>query len=621
MVERFGMPAINNKKENSRFTKKYRCLPRNRSAPKINIHYNATEALKIPKAKLLQLCHGMRQTENYLFPWLEELGVSIKPFKSNYQLYLAISKKDYLMDAVLAVGVDKSKTLGFYLPKPIKNGVVSGEAYTYVFDSLRTVIHEYYHHLYSLLVAPAGIRDKNYNEGAAEWISGGVCSIKFNELLLNETDLMGLRDGSYARSSAFLWVSYLINEQLPLYTRLVKFLQAGESAKLKVAVNQFLSNTDHVEDFLDWIALRSKVCKQYNRRYSDLPSKPVLFLVDIPIAHNASYPRVTTSSAKVASTSTTTSQRSGNATHPTISGKATPAMAPVTEKTSASYSEPIETSATDTRMHYYNVTSLTTTNTETIIVPFVPLHSSSIESTRSNATLPTESNISTEPKTWKLTGFPPSYLFFLPGSFAAGMGSVALDAVGEKYPNLRGFIKYLVRPLILSHITASLDQRLLGSLFFDHTLWSLFSYLGLNYIGLTIADISEPICKKIAEKIHSQWIEFFIQVILWSFLWNPGLWMSMWVGEECMGMDKIISFVLTTLCCDGLPFSAGQWLGNKVRDRISYAYCAESVFTENVEKNEPEQQNRVGLLFRLPANPVPPSGHQEDETTRCLPKC
>ncbi len=114
-------------------------------------------------------------------------------------------------------------------------------------------------------------------------------------------------------------------------------------------------------------------------------------------------------------------------------------------------------------------------------------------------------------------------------ALCAGMASSILDDVGliyeNNYPSLSGYINHGFKPLIFALMSARLN-----SVFFDRSVIEVeerfarfFVYFVMNYLTVMTA---QPINKWLAEKIQNKVLNFFVQMFIWTMLWNPSLFLS-----------------------------------------------------------------------------------------------
>lgn len=111
----------------------------------------------------------------------------------------------------------------------------------------------------------------------------------------------------------------------------------------------------------------------------------------------------------------------------------------------------------------------------------------------------------------------------------SGVASSMFDDLGlyyqDSYPSLPLYLNNGLKPFIFAAISANLN-----SVFYDQTVSQvdekfarLFVYFVMNFLGVLIA---QPLNKKLTEKIQNQALNFFIQVLTWTLLWNPSLFLS-----------------------------------------------------------------------------------------------
>lgn len=518
----------------TRFVDEYICSPGIISNFTIKIKHNA-----VSENLLRKTCDSMRQMEKAYLYWLEGIGFTISNLSINaaeYQLHLALSKKDYLIDSAIIEASDKSNTRGFYRVKKMENNRLLGHAYTYKFDDTTgTVSHEYLHHLFAALMENNRLKYydyyKIYNEGNAEWFSGGICSPKFNKTVRNTTQLLqNLRTGNYQMDFSFIWVAYLGNHQLRFYRDIIEFFQRKEKNKLDLATKKFFNSSSQTQEFLDWVSLRENLCQSYNALHPKWPSKPLLFLDDIIKQLNTNY-------------STTASSL-----HPNIATASAELTRSTMSKTTIELSIPARiTSQLAQPITIESTTNLTMTSsffssgtTESLKETTTPFHPSSM------------TPVTTLLRKKILSALEPSIPLPLV-SLGSGLLSGLIDNGSnrlKKHPCLVKFITYGIKPSLLSPVAAGLDQLLLGpSLFFDQALLNFSFYLSGNYIGIIAAQFLN---RKIDKKIPNKPIAFAVQVLMMLCLWNPSLLMS----EQLLWN---IFLLLVIQLANGFLFSLGEW--------------------------------------------------------------
>ncbi len=171
-------------------------------------------------------------------------------------------------------------------------------------------------------------------------------------------------------------------------------------------------------------------------------------------------------------------------------------------------------------------------------------------------------------------------------SFFAGCTSSCLDELGlankDKYPYLPVYIQYGIKPFMFAAVSGGLN-----SILFDETVAAeekyarLYVYFVMNYLCIMIG---QPLTRKLAEKIQNKILCFFVQMMAWTLLWNP----SLFISEN----SKILPTLFLQLV-QGLSFKLGEetyQLGKSVcsssfwRKKQPQTFDIEDAFLNNDEE-------------------------------------
>jgi hypothetical protein len=185
-------------------------------------------------------------------------------------------------------------------------------------------------------------------------------------------------------------------------------------------------------------------------------------------------------------------------------------------------------------------------------------------------------------------------------SFLSGVISTLWAEISIKYPYLTNPIFYGLRPISLALTSAAMNSLLAGpaeSIGLEDAWLSFAYYLGMNYLGLMIAQMGEKTTKKIQNKI----LNLLLPVLLYTFFLNPSLIITFL--SEGFGMQSMqaVMMPLLSMLGNGLFFKAGEWGAKKV---------ARKFYSENSVEPANDSTNYF-LRFSLDGTPKRISSDQE----------
>lgn len=166
-------------------------------------------------------------------------------------------------------------------------------------------------------------------------------------------------------------------------------------------------------------------------------------------------------------------------------------------------------------------------------------------------------------------------------SFTLGAISILWAEVSIKYPNLTKPIFYGLRPISLALTSAAMNSLLAGpaeSIGLDDDWLSFSYYLGMNYLGLMIAQMGEIVTKKIQNKI----LNLLLPILAYTFFLNPSLIITLLSEGFGMKSMQTVMMPLLSMLGNGLFFKAGEWSTQKASKKISNFFRT----TSASEKNE-----------------------------------
>lgn len=441
------------------------------------------------KLDLDRLCMAMRTAESFI-DFLKEFGLNPYYNESQYSLHMADSKKNFRIDKFLFEREDTPETshtvLATYFQLEKSTSIEPLSGSTYTYTTdLHAIIHEYIHHLYSLFVKNIEF-DLTSTEGVAELYAAGVCPINSMHDLRNFVN------------DTFIF-EFLKTRRYPFYFNALKWVGylVNEQPLLFTKLVSFLQKND-TQNF--YASLDSFIGNATNiKSFVDWSNQQVntcnQYWSIFPEGHQP--PLIYLDSVKAYLNQTPTIEQSSFNFH----------NARKRDLLVCSHNEPYET------------VSYSTIETKSAFKEF---------------------------NQQVRIGMP-----LLSASFLAGLNSIALDDLGlsykDKCPSLPAYINYGLKPLVFAVVSAGLN-----SLLFDRTVEAeekfarLFTYFVMNYLSVIIG---QPLTQKIAEKIQNKILCFFVQMLTWTLLWNP----SLFISEN----NKILPTLFLQLA-QGFCFKAGE---------------------------------------------------------------
>lgn len=163
-------------------------------------------------------------------------------------------------------------------------------------------------------------------------------------------------------------------------------------------------------------------------------------------------------------------------------------------------------------------------------------------------------------------------------SLMSGLISGVCHEVSERnrqqYPKLPKIMFFGVKPTLLAMGSASMNLLLAGpaiSLGLEDA-WLCFAYyLGMNYLGLIMAQLGE----KLTENLQNKLMEWIMPILLYTFFLNPSLLITL-CSE---GLSATVS-LSSTLFAGGVFFKTGEWCAKQ---------AIEKCFPANMVKSERQE--------------------------------
>lgn len=413
-------------------------------------------------------CMAMRRAEAFV-PWMEDNF----DFRSNYNLsqytlHLSASEKDFFIDKFLFEQDDPLKksysvpATYFQVKQSKPTDSLLGSAYTYSMDSA-TWVHEYIHHLTALFINNLEL-DLTLIEGLAELNSVGICSKRH------------IRDLRNFVNDTFIFEFFKVRKY-PFYFNALKWVAylVNEQPELFKRWMGFLQKND-TEGFYD--SLDAFIDNDLNRQaFVNWSHQQVntcnTYLINFPQGHQPPILYLKDISAYL--------NKLQNFSEPNV----------ILSKRDLS-SQALE-------LDVY----------EAIV----------------NSCFSRETQERSKERWQRIgTGIP----LYLTALFA-GMTSSILDDVGliykDNYPSLPAYLTNSFKPFVFAGTSAGLN-----AIFFDQAVVEIeerfarfFVYFVMNFLAVVIA---QPINKQLADWIQNKALNFFVQMMTWTLLWNPSLFLS-----------------------------------------------------------------------------------------------
>lgn len=417
------------------------------------------------------VCNHLRGAESFV-PWMEEtFDLKFHYNVSRFNLYLSASKKDLLIDKFLFERDDPLEEYysvpATYFPaeKPPQNHSLLGSAYTYSMNTY-TLVHEYTHHLTALFINNLEL-DLTLTEGLAELNSVGVCSER------------RIRDLRNFVNDTFIFEFFKVRK-FPAYISALKWVAylIDEQPELFKTLMGFIQKND-TEGFY---VTRDKFIDNFNKQKF-----------------------------------VTWSQQQVNICNTYLN------IFPDGHQSPAFYLKDLNAYLDQTQNITEPKLSLTKRDLLSQATALGLFEGSVEESSTRSKTKEMSAEI------WQGVelgiSLPLATLF-------AGMTSAIMDDVGliykDKHPSLPAFLNNGFKPFIFAATSASLN-----TVFFDPTIVEIeerfarfFIYFVMNYLAVVIA---QPINESLAGRIQNKALSFLIQMLTWTMLWNPSLFLS----ERC----------------------------------------------------------------------------------------
>lgn len=183
-------------------------------------------------------------------------------------------------------------------------------------------------------------------------------------------------------------------------------------------------------------------------------------------------------------------------------------------------------------------------------------------------------------------------------AFFAGIASSVYDDLGLRYrynyPSLPLYINNGLKPFVFAAMSANLNTLLYDQTVseVDEKFARLFTYFVMNYLGVVIA---QPLNKKLAEKIQNKVLNFFIQMMTWTLLWNPSLFLA-----EGSRLFSTLFLQITQALCFKVG-EEGYQFGKKICSPFWYknrrpAFDIEDAFIES-DSDQEHFENKLSLRF------------------------
>ncbi|TLY47251.1 MAG: hypothetical protein E6K54_06400 [Gammaproteobacteria bacterium] len=410
----------------------------------------------------------MRRAEAFV-PWMEDnFGFRSHYNVSQYTLHLSASEQDFLIDKFLFEKDDPLKksysvpATYFQAEKSRQTDILMGSAYTYSLDA-STLVHEYTHHLTALFINNLEL-DLTIIEGLAELNSVGICSERH------------IRDLKNYVNDSYIFEFFKVRKY-PFYFNALKWVAylINEQPELFKKFINFLQKND-TEGFYD--GLDAFIDNDFNRQAfvnwsHQQVNSCITYLSRFPKGHQPPILYLKDISAYL--------NKIQNFSEPNV----------ILSKRDLS-SQAME-------LDVY----------EAIV----------------NSCFSRETQERSKERWQRIDTGIPLYLTAL----FAGMTSSILDDVGlvykDNYPSLPAYLTKGFKPFVFAVTSAGLN-----TIFFDQAVVEVeerfarfFVYFVMNFLAVVIA---QPINKQLADWIQNKALNFFVQMMTWTLLWNPSLFLS-----------------------------------------------------------------------------------------------
>lgn len=143
------------------------------------------------------------------------------------------------------------------------------------------------------------------------------------------------------------------------------------------------------------------------------------------------------------------------------------------------------------------------------------------------------------------------------GVIAGGWEEVTKRHSGQ-YPLLPSIIFYRLKPASLAMGSAAMNSLLVGSaasIGLEDAWLSFACYLGMNYLGLMLAQLGEKATKKIQNKL----LNILMPIVLYTFFLNPGLLITLL--SEGFGIESLQAVMMSflSMLSSGILFKVGEY--------------------------------------------------------------
>lgn len=556
---------------------------------KVIIEYNNLNA-DIPEIA----CEAITCSSKSYEQWQRSLGFH-PTTKSRYIFRVGDSYENYSF--TYAYG-ESPKAGGFYLAGEIKNNTVNGLAYSYFGDKhqfIDVTRHEEVHHKNFRLQLEAqksnaditSLTNRNFNEGLAVLFAGGACAPGYRSQDFSNTtepSLDTLLDNEYiGYSTSWLYNNYFIQEYPSFYQDLLRLGKNDFKEKWIPILNQ---DKDH---FINWLPYLKQTCQGAPKELS-IKNCPSIFLKDY----------LPNSVTNVVST-TSRLQRNSKTMPGLLTTKnlnademETQLILAIYNNDIAGFEELLQAGANpNSRDNYNGNTPLHFlyfyVNCDARYLKLLLQHGAKITANkegflpyamaekRCNATqLETIRSVFDKLAPAKLeeTGLIPyqqkkltftisiPIFAFVSGVIAGGWKEVT-KRNGGQYPCLPNIIFYGLEPASLAMGSAAMNSLLVGSATFiglEDAWLSFANYLGMNYLGLMLAQLGEKATKKIQNKL----LNILMPILLYTFFINPSLLITLMSEGFRTESLQAVMMPLFSILSSGILFKAGEYGSQKI---------------------------------------------------------
>jgi hypothetical protein len=552
-------------------------------------------------------CQAIVCSSNSYGQWQRSLGFHTTT-KSRYIFRVGDSYEKYSF--TYAYG-KSPRAGGFYLTGEVKNNTVNGVAYSFFGDKHQFIDvsrHEAVHHdnfrLY--LTALKSNRDityftnRNFNEGLAVLFAGGACAPGYSSQDFSNTtapSLETLLNSEYiGYPTSWLYNNYFIQQYPSFYQDLLSLRKDDFKNRWTPILNQ------DQQHFFNWLPYLNQICQDAPKELS-IEKCPSIYLNDYlpssvtkPVTTTARLRRNTESVPGLLTAKKLTPDEMGRELIFKISrNELTSFKILLQSGANANYIE--NPAIGNTLLHYLYFYS----NCDTQYLELLFSHAAKVTA-NNEGLLPydlAEKNCNatqlqviksifdkfapatiidtttTKPEETGLILYQQRKLAitigipitsFLSGVIAGGCKEIS-ERHSKQYSYLPNIIFYGLRPMSLALTSATMNFLLAGSaesLGLEDAWLSFAYYLGMNYLGLMIAQLGEKATKKIQNKI----LKLLLPILLYTFFLNPSLIITLLSEGFGMQSFQAVMMPLLSILPSGLFFKAGEWSTQKVIGRF-----------------------------------------------------